>query len=414
MYLEKRWKELTDAGVDALSAGHDFYYMRMRLGIARFERGQYAGAARHFKKALEHNSGDPIALEYLFYCNLYNGEYGAASRLISSLSEEHGRKVMSESRLGRNTVVISAYYNGFDTDAFVENPASWFTDSEPGTETVARGIVNPSISLSHYVSPGVYYFHSFNNVTKTSLLHYYDGTRVINLNNQKVFQNQYYGSFSFTSAGGFSFRPYFHGVVTVYDYILPLTGMSSGFYTVMRGTAFHYSAGMNLRQRTGYFAVDGGVALNRFGSGRALQTEGGLMIYPLGNSNFYAGGRVAGVLQPEMTLSDISSMKPVYTITAGVSVPKAFSAEFSWIVGEFRNLTTGNGLYLFNSPDFITERILLNFTIPLGTKSSTAFFAGGGLNRHKSTWFSTDNVFSNNQTLNYKSFNLNGGVTWNF
>jgi hypothetical protein len=414
MYLEKRWSELTDAGTDALKAGHDFYYMRMRIGIAWFERGRYAGAAHHFRRALEHNSGDAVALEYLYYCNLYSGEYGTASRLIASLGKEHGKKVQAESGLARNTVTLSAYYNGFDTDAFVENPSVWFSDTEPGSETVAKSIVNPSVSMSHNISPGVYYIHSFNNVTKTSLLHYYDGTRVVNLNNQKVFQNQYYGSFSISSGGGFTFRPYLHGVVTVYDYILPLTGMSSGFYTVMRATAFHYSAGVNLRKRAGYFAVDGGVAVNKFGNGRALQGEAGLTIYPLGNSNFYLGGRIAGVLQPEMTLSDVSSVKPVYAITAGISIPKAATAEFSFIAGEFRNFTTGNGLYLFNSPDFITERILVNFTIPLGNKAGTALFIGGGLNRHRSVWYSAANIYSENQILNYKSFNLNGGVLWNF
>ena len=124
--------------------------------------------------------------------------------------------------------------------------------------------------------------------------------------------------------------------------------------------------------------------------------------------------RSAGVLQPEMAFSEISSVKPVYTITAGISIPKAATAEFSFIAGEFRNFTTGNGLYLFNSPDFITERILLNFTIPLGNKRGTALFIGGGLNRHRSVWYSAANKYSENQTLNYKSFNLNGGVLWNF
>jgi hypothetical protein len=384
LYLEERWKELTDAGRDAIADGHDFYYMRMRLGIAWFEKARYANAARHFRKALEHNSDDAIALEYLFYCHLYNGEYASASRLLAGFTREHKKKVLDESRLGRNTVILSAYYNDFKTESIVESPTYWFADTEAGTETVTRTIVNPSIAMSHLVSPGVYYFHAFNNVSKVSLLHYFDGTRVINFNDQKVLQNQYYGSFNIASAGGVSIRPYVHAVVSVYEYILPATGMSSGFYTVMKSTTFHYSAGMNLRKRAGYFAVDGGVMVNNFGYGTALHGEAGLTIFPLGNSNLYAGGRVAGVLQPEMTLSDYGSVKPVYTVFAGISVAGAVTAEFTYIDGEFRNLTTGNGLYLFNSPDFITGRMLLNFSVPLGNKSATVLFAGGGLNSHRS------------------------------
>ena len=411
LYQEARWKELTVAAREALSEGHDYYYMRMRYGIALYERSLYSAAERQFRKALGYNANDPVATEYLFYCRLLNGEFASASRTLALMTPENRERVLRESRIAKNTVWLSFYFNDFNTGEIVSDPASFFTDNETGTTTVTTMLTNPSISMSHVVADGVYYTHSFNNITKRSLLHYYDGTRTINLNDQKVLQNQYYGSLTVSGAGGFSFRPWVHLSLTVYDYILRGGSMSPGFYTVVRGNTIHYSAGASLRQRTGYFAIDASVAANGFGYGTALQGDAGVVFYPFGNSRLYGGGRITGVLQSG---DDFRMIQPVYTLTGGFSFPGLFSAEVTAINGSLRNVSTSNGLHIFNSPDFITRRLLLSFSVPLGGKSGVMLFAGGGLNRHNTARYSFDNIIAVDQITEYSSFNINGGVLWNF
>jgi hypothetical protein len=298
------------------------------------------------------------------------------------------------------------------TEDITELPSAWFPDYDTGTQTVTQLIVNPSISMSHNISPGIYYFHAFNNVTKVSFLHYYDGMYSLNLDKHKVFQNQYYGSFVFAGKRGFSFIPYIHAVFLVFDYIQSGGGMSPGYYTVMRGSDFNYSAGLNFRQRTGYFAVDGGISFNNFSYGVAVQWEAGLKIYPLGNSNLYAGGRITSVKQPDE--DTYGATNPVFTASAGFRIPGILLVDFTVMDGEFRNMTTNNGLYVFNSPDFITSRLLLNLTIPLSTKRGLTIFAGGGVNEHKTSIYTLANTPTNSNTIVYNSFNLNGGLAWNF
>jgi hypothetical protein len=411
LYLEGRWNDLTEAAKDALSEGHDFYYMRMRLGIAWYERSFYAAAARQFRKALEFNANDPVATEYLFYCRLLSGEFASASRILSLMTPEQSKKVLDESNLAKNSVWLSFYYNDYETDEIAADPSSVFNDSEAGTTTVTRLLINPSVSMSHRVSPGVYYTHSFNNITKQSLLHYYDGIRTINLSNQKVLQNQYYGSITVAGAGGFSFRPWVHLSLTLYDYILAGGSMSPGFYSVRRGSTIHYSAGANLRQRTGYVAVDASVAVNKYGNGTALQGDAGVVFYPLGNGSLYGGGRVTGVLQPE---GDLYEIQPVYTLSGGFSFPGILSLDVTAIDGSLRNSSSGNGLYIFNSPDYITRRLLFNLSVPLKGKSGVILFAGGGLNQHMTSRYSFDNTIALDQIIEYKSYNINGGILWNF
>ena len=51
-YLEKNWKELVDVSKTGLKNDIDYYYLRMRTGIAYFEQGNYLKAEKQFKKAL--------------------------------------------------------------------------------------------------------------------------------------------------------------------------------------------------------------------------------------------------------------------------------------------------------------------------------------------------------------------------
>jgi len=72
-YLKGDWKEVITTGKEALREGIDYYYLRMRLGIACFSRKKYQQAIPHFRKALEYSKGDVVALRYLYYSYLYSG-----------------------------------------------------------------------------------------------------------------------------------------------------------------------------------------------------------------------------------------------------------------------------------------------------------------------------------------------------
>ena len=64
LYNQKNWSELIRWGKKAIENGNDYFYMRMRLGIAFYERGNYHRALIHFNKAGEFNPNDPYLLEY--------------------------------------------------------------------------------------------------------------------------------------------------------------------------------------------------------------------------------------------------------------------------------------------------------------------------------------------------------------
>jgi hypothetical protein len=81
LYEQKEWDKLIDTVKEALKNDFDFFYLRTRLGIAYYEKGNYAKAVNHFTKALEFNEADPVILEYLYFAYIFSNRYQEASRL---------------------------------------------------------------------------------------------------------------------------------------------------------------------------------------------------------------------------------------------------------------------------------------------------------------------------------------------
>ena len=80
-YTEKQWDSLIVYGNNALRKHIDYYLLRMRLGIAYYEKKQYRAASPHFEKAIRFNSYDDLPKEYLYYCYLYSERYDEARRI---------------------------------------------------------------------------------------------------------------------------------------------------------------------------------------------------------------------------------------------------------------------------------------------------------------------------------------------
>ncbi|RLD59988.1 MAG: hypothetical protein DRJ05_05465, partial [Bacteroidetes bacterium] len=91
-YILKNWDSLLITGHKAIKQNIDYFYLRMRIGTAYYETGNYMKAANNFEKALKFSGTDPTALEYLYYCYLFtNREQDArflSKRFTVSLIEK--------------------------------------------------------------------------------------------------------------------------------------------------------------------------------------------------------------------------------------------------------------------------------------------------------------------------------------
>lgn len=85
-YNEQRWKDVLDTSNIAIKQGIDYFYLRMRAGIAASELKKHRKAVFHFDKALDFNSGDVTAKNYLIKSSISSGFFHRAAWIDTSIS----------------------------------------------------------------------------------------------------------------------------------------------------------------------------------------------------------------------------------------------------------------------------------------------------------------------------------------
>ena len=97
-YCEKNWDEVIRIANQGLRQGMDYYYLRIRLGIALFRQKKFVRSIPHFKKALGLNNHDPVALEFLYYAFINSGRKGEADRIAGKMPATLQKKLGIQSK----------------------------------------------------------------------------------------------------------------------------------------------------------------------------------------------------------------------------------------------------------------------------------------------------------------------------
>ncbi|HLN20606.1 MAG TPA: hypothetical protein VK213_05925 [Bacteroidales bacterium] len=411
LYLRQQWVELTDKAEEAIKSGFDYYYMRMRLAIAYYERHNYARASENFIRALEFSADDQLALEYLFYSYYLSGKYFLAWTVVPRLSIPNRERIVKESRIKRNSVTAETSYLNADAGEIIASRGQVFRNPEAGSQAVTKYFINNAVYLSHIIGKRSSYFHAFTNLVKENILHYFDGNLSADMYGQKVVQNQYYGRMNFFTPTGLVISPSFHFLSTGYDfpaYTSSGTGFSGEFYTA-RSNGF--ACGLGITKTSGYLVYAGEAIFSNLNNIKQLQGTLGLFFYPAGNQNIYLGGKVS-----MLNNADNSAFDPrfVASLTAGFSVNNRIFFEFSGTTGKMKNYCENNGLVVFNGVDFPTGSYSGRISVPFYRLRLTVF-AGAGFGTYSSEFVPSDG-YSNSDAnkLNYNNYKVTGGLSWNF
>jgi len=411
LYTEERWKDLIKEGNRSVRDGYDYYYMRMRIGIAYYEKHNYVMSAIQFRKALAFNENDQAALEYLFYSYYLSGRTPLSWALMSSFYPQNRERILKESNIKKNSMTFESFFSDAGTDKILSDPDSWFSDPEAGSQIATKYFINNALYASHIVGKNVSYFHSFTNLVKDNYLHYTDGTKAADLFPQRLIQIQYYGSLNIFSPAGWLFSPSLHILTAGYPIItISTSGMNSSARTE-KARSNGFNAGMAITKSMGYVAVGAEASFSYLNYMKRLQGTATLIVYPFGNSDIYFGGKISAVQE----LQNSSSIPGIVKgFTAGFSIARKVWFEFSGLSGDMNNYTDNNGLYVYNSADILKSKLSCRIIMPFN-KAGLSVYAGGGLSSYSSEFITEDGIISyGTNKLNYNSNNFTGGISWNF
>ena len=424
LYTESDWDSLILVGREALRQEVDYYYLRMRIGIAYFNRKNYRTAARHFIRAMELNQGDPVAREYLYYSRLYAGQAEQAGAMRARFQGELATRLPREKGTFLRKAGAEYLYAAADHDHSLSNPDGLFT-LPAGSQPVTLRFSNYNLTLEHGISPGITLAHAYTFLTKTNHLYLNDGAgSYYDLDEQHVFQHQYYLAPRFTTPSGVTIMPVIHLLSVSFQTILTSGGgsMGGGFMgggttsTLGYLTETDVAGGGTLVKGWGPVDISLGGWVAGLNRSRQLQGRIGLTWYPLGNLNLYGGAGLnvqrewAGPWEGGTSVS-----RWVPEMKLGVSIAEKVWVEAEAAVGEMHHFLAANGAIVFNGYSEIVDRkAKLTLLVPV-TRKGSLLYLGGRWTAGRSVYITEETLLPGGENeIEYSTLSIYGGITWKF
>ncbi|HHJ09333.1 MAG TPA: hypothetical protein ENK25_00370 [Bacteroidetes bacterium] len=410
LYLTNNWGELKNAGKEALRQGHDYYYLRMRLGIAFYETANYRGAIPHFQAALDFNSGDKTALEYLYYCYLFSGRHADVHALIPRLPMSFRVKNLLDrssniTRFGLN------YQYTFNNDREVFRNFTIPSDTSDGMQFLTRHFHYFSSSLGHTLSSRIHLQHMYTYIHKNDLFYYNGPDYAYVVPERNTSQHQYYLQARIRAFHGASFITSFHYVYTKSPALYKRQGFGHVIQLAPEFISNDVVLHLAYNQEAGPFNLDISGTYTYINQLRHWQQNLQLTCYPLGNLNMYSVTGISRITEHSRNIT--VDERYVFREKLGWKVTGSLWMELFGYTGNLKNFTDNLGASVFNSLDYIEYMAGGNLIFLL--KNNTHFTLSYTLSRLHSTYNAypaAEPVGTNH--VHYNVHTLNGGIQWNF
>ena len=413
-YVEQKWDSLIHLGKEALKGGIDFYYLRMRIGIACYNKKKYRKSEDHFRAALELNLGDPVALEYLYYSMLFSGQSERSLLVRKTFKGDLALRLPPQKGKFLDRLGVEYLFNYGNNKDHFSNPEELYSGYPPGVQMTTRQFSNFTFSLKNRIAPGFSLIHGYTYLSKQSHYYYQDGTYNFYVQDLRVNQHQYYLSSLISAYSGFTIRPAFHLVGGHYQVPTAVTyGYRGDQRVTMDNVPYRdFVGGVGLKKELGCFDLHLEGYYATLNLADQIQNRLGIVWFPAGNLNLYSGGFVNS--QYEVTDSN-GSFRFVYEVLLGFSIKEKIWFDLNGTLGDIANYVESNGQFVYNSySDIIRKKVKLSISIPVSDRGSLLYL-GGRWTSNQSGYIpmGTEQTDQSN-IISYNAFSIYGGLSWKF
>jgi hypothetical protein len=406
-YLEKNWNELVKSTRKALREDLDYYYLRMRAGIAMYEKQNYLLAEKHFKQASKQNSIDPLSREYIFYSKLFAGKEKEASQYFGKNREYLEGRVESKNKPVRSFLFDLVYHFNFEDKPGILFDLEKFSDVT-GNQTVTRNFFYGSFLLQHDITRYFVLSHGGSLLRKYN--YYFGATPGLLLDSyeHRINQNQYYLNLGFFPGWDLNINTSLHYIHFTSPSIVYRQRGFGTMYSIPGVKDNYWSARISAYKYFYLFQIGGGVSWSDLNNNEQFQKDAHLFFYPLGNRNLYTTSRFFHITE---TSNSGKNHYPVYQQGIGFKVLDNLWLESKYLSGELKNASTGEGFVIYNGNETLTTRLDFNFIIP--NEKFTISINSSYLEYYSSFVDQEGNITSFND-LKFKALTLITELKWNF
>ena len=346
LYEKGDWKDLVRFTNRAFREGFDYYYLRIRAGIASFETGNYMKAALHFKKALAFNANDAVAGEYLYGCYLELNRVADAMKafddLPASLREKLGKTLP---RLHIANIeggpLMSSQPEKFDSLLFLDE-----SDTIYGETDITRNgyYFNAGLSWGFKKGFGVYAGYSLVRLDKNKLVRTGD---TLSVNDEyPLTQHQFYLSGNIPLGKGFSVLPAMNVILDRYETVMPQydSVSVSYLYPVEKTRLDSYIGYLSVTKDFQIIQTSLFAAYSNLNDQDQFQAGFCLLAFPFGNLDFYLSSKI-------LNHRNAGENHAVFEQMIGTRLYKPLWAEINATFGTMKNYHENNAFVVYNIAD---------------------------------------------------------------
>ena len=409
LYKERNWSELIFLGKKALNEGNDYFYLRMRLGIAYYERKNYHRALVHFKKAAEFNDRDSYLLEYLYFANLFSGREKAALDITRKFSPSKTKKYVT-GRIPKFKIggLGMQYYQGsLTTDVGLINNID--DPALDGYQIFTKNSVKFYLGFNHLASRRFNLYYQYGLFIDNRFTYYQNDMQAYYFDSQKLYEHHlfmlggvYLGK-DFNLYGSVHYIP---GKIPEYYYG---AGFSASYVPAYKYNDF--TSSIFISKDFPYIKIGGSSSFSYLNFGKYTQEGVSVVFFPLGNLNFYLEGGY--YWQQEILNNKLYEVGTHVKYKAGFRVFNPVWLEFGGSSGDLHYTVSQLGWQVFNGPN--SSEILLtgSLIIPFN-EYQTIFSLNCNYMNSISSFVTNDPLQTNLNSKTYYIYSIYGGLSWKF
>ena len=338
-YLKEDWKPLIALGKQSLKENIDFYYLKVRMGIAYFKENKMLHAIKLLEEAYEINSYDVVVQEYLYWAYIYGGLELESRLFYTKISLKLKEKIKLELPFVTDLDFSILMTNNLDYDEMLKEDA---ISENNDIRFIPKNYQLFSFGMNHPLSKKVNLFHQLSVMPRNSLQQENDSGELIN-ESYSGNESKYYANLTVSLGNRWYFDTFLNVIFGKYDNInvdntaVSFGGGGSRWATSSTSPTIRYTDvvfGGSITKASYFIRNSFNVSVSNLNNLNQFQAGYSFSLYPLGSTLIVPFGSINYQIQdPDSSIA----------ITGGLSYSTAkFSLTGFGTVGELNNFVVSN------------------------------------------------------------------------
>ncbi len=410
------WDEVIRVGKEALHHDIDYFYRRMRMGLAYFNKQNYRNSAEQVEKAIEFSPEDPLAKEYLYYALIYSGQDDEAAWASSSWRQSFKEEKGIENRKGIESIYLETgpeISNNFDENEIGRLPQQ-FRYRE---QDLYGNSYYSQLGINLNIKPHITMYAAYSNLIisrQASVQYKWGVTDPVESYDYNVRQNSFYLNGRILLGRRWSLTPAINYIdVKTEDIsiesLVPIGSQDAKYDIRSLGYSFSNMVwSLALNKQIAVFDLGIFASYSNLNNMAQMQLGFSATYYPFGNLNFYGNTTMKGLFEEQ-------DLRPVFSQMLGVKASSFLWIEGFGIFGNLKSTNESNAFVVYNITDDINLKAGLNLIFVISPSVQLSVRYQYMQKEGERTEYSTDlPEWQRTVKLKYTNQSIIGGLKWTF